>query len=269
MIDTTVIAAYAAQYAKACRVEPRTGFDSNQTDPCSYMLLDDLSPFLGDDDTLKETIKDFGFELHRYEDGRMVIYLVPGHTPGGEHMSNCTPYCGRIEFKESKKANEANIRNAVYAARTLVTRYGECKELLSSIYKTFSGKPKPSGSLVEYIANHVNWIDKYKTKYADFLMNFDGSNVVTEQVLDGIRVLEGVRSNSGIWMPLTEIDPASFRHCIENVLNLCSDVDHAYLTSDSCAIAVAIFIEDYYSSEYIKDSLKVPAIFEVMNALAK
>lgn len=269
MLDTTVAAAYAAQYAKAHNVEPRTGYDSNVlSEPHTYMLLDDLTPFIAKNDSLRDQMKDFGFELHVYGEGRMKIYIVPGHKEGGEHMPNSVPYCGYIEFKESKKASEANIRNAAYAARTLVMRYNECNELLDEIHDVFNGKNKPTSELVEYIKTcSRDWIAQAKKKYAKYLDRSDGSNVVDEQVLDGILVLDLLRKNCAVVAPFVEIEPAWFRHCIEKVLNLCSDVSNAYLTNDSCAIAVAIFIEDHFDPSTIKDSLQVPAIYEVMASL--
>lgn len=52
MTDTTVIAAYAAQYAKACKTEPRVGFDENGLGkPYTYMLIDDITPFMAETDT--------------------------------------------------------------------------------------------------------------------------------------------------------------------------------------------------------------------------
>lgn len=264
MIDTTVIAAYAAQYAKACKTEPRVGLDDDSRKPYVYMIIDDITQFLSPDDILLKVAKDYGFELHNYEDGSMKLYIVPDHEPGGEHLANRTEYCGRIEYKESKKANEANIHNAVYAARTLVQRHLECHELFDKLPTLFA--KKPTSELAEYL-KASGGIDAAKKRYTKYLDQADGSNVDTQQVLDAVTVLDVLRANCGITHPFMEIYPATFRHLIENALNLCSDVSHAYLTNDSCALAVAIFVEDHFSIDDIADTLKVPAIYEVLNAL--
>lgn len=272
MTDTTVIAAYAAQYAKACKTEPRVGFDENGLGkPYTYMLIDDITPFMAENDTLFETAKTYGFELRNYEDGSMKLLIVPDHEPGGEYLANRVTYCRELEFKESKKANEANIRNAVYAARTLIQRHLDCHELFDKLHDLYS-KPEKS-ELCKYVHSELgtnrDWIAKAKKRYAEFLDQPDGSNVDNDQVLNGICTLDVLYQNCGIHSPLMDIDPSWFRHYIEKAINLvpgCKDI--AYLTNDSCAIAVAIFMEDHFSSEYLSNGLKVPAIYEVLDALA-
>ena len=272
MIDTTVIAAYAAQYAKACKTEPRVAYWDNELVglPYTYMLIDDITPFLSEDDSLFTKAKDYGFELHNYEDGSMKLYIVPNHEQGGEHMANRTEYCGSLEFKESKKANEANIRNAVFAARTLIQRHIDCTELYNKLPEIFHKPVKTE--LCAYILGGLdksyNLIESAKHKYAKYLDEVDGSNVDNTQVINGVCILDNLRKNCGVVKPFMEVDPCGFRHLIENAMKLNPDFkDNAYLTNDSCAIAVAIFMEDKFSSKDIADTLKVPAIYGVLNAL--
>ena len=271
MINTTIDAAYATQYAKVCKVEPRVARFDNTHEPYTYTIFDDLASFLPDDDELKDTMKDYGFELLHYDDGRLVLYTVPGHTPGGEYLANRTPYCEKLEFAESKRASEANIRNVVYAARNLVDRHIHAKELYATVFEVFNGKPLPYSELAEYVKSGIgskhDWISQAVKKYAKHLDKKDGSNVDEGQVLRGITVLDTIRANCASTLPYVTIEPCCFRHCIEKVLKLCSDKPVAYLTNDSCAIAVAIFFEDHFLEEDIKDSLKVPAIYEVLDVL--
>jgi hypothetical protein len=58
MIDTSIAAAYAAQYARMSGIEPNADyFCSNIGEPYTFLNFDDLSPWLNDDDPLKKKIK--------------------------------------------------------------------------------------------------------------------------------------------------------------------------------------------------------------------
>ena len=271
MINTSIAAAYAAQYAKVCKTEPRAGRDDLSLHPYTYLLLDDLAKFLPDEDPLKEQMEDYGFELHVNDDCSLKLYNVPGHIPGGERVANRTPYCGEIEFVDSKKPSEVNIRNVVYAARTLVDRHLKSTELLVLARKMFNGKPLPHSELAEYVANEYvaehGLIRSGIKRYSRFLREPDGSNVDKDQVIAAITVLDNIRRICGITYPFIPQDPGCFRHYLENILKLSSDKVPTYLSTDSCAVAMAIFFEDHFDSSEIKEELKMPAIYEVFNAL--
>lgn len=266
MLDTTIAAAYAAQYARKSGIEPNAGYFCSNigNNPYTYVRLDDLSYWLSDDDELKETIKDYGWELHTYADDKPSrLYTVPGHTPGGTQLVNKIDYCGYLDFKDSKKPSEVNIRNVVLAAKELVHRCQQCEAFIAEVKTTFTKLPEHS-NLAEYVESTErgkknSWIDKVIDKYG-----YDQQNVQEDMVIRALKVLDTLPKLTPVGRPFVQVEACYARHWVENVLKMCKDVECAYLTADSFGVAASIYMEDQYDPSVLKDGLQLPQIFETL-----
>ena len=263
MIDTTIVAAYAAQYARKSGKEPRAGyFCSNIGQPYSYVDLDDLSYWLSDDDQFKETIKTYGWEVHTYDDDRPSrLYAVPDHTPGGTRLVNKIDFCGFIDFKDSRRATDVNIRNVVMAAKELVWRCNQCTDFIEKIKEKFTKLPKNS-DLADYIGKEPtkdSWAIKVAKKYG---YNIDIAD--DKMIYRAISVLDTLHGCGPVGVPFVKVGANVARHWVENILRMCEDVKDPYLNTDSFGIAASIYMEDHYSADYIKDGLQLPQMFETL-----
>ena len=266
MLDTTIAAAYAAQYARKSGKEPTVGyFCSNIGDnPYTFLHLDDLSYWLSDNDSLKETIKDYGWELHTYADDKPSrLHTVPGHTPGGTRLVNKINYCGFIDFKDSKKATDVNIRNVAIAAKELVHRCQQCEAFIEQIQETFTKLPEHT-DLASYVEAHElgkknSWLDKVMDKYG-----YERQNVQDDMVIRALKVLDKLPQLTVVGRPFVQVDACYARHWVENVLRMCKDVQCDYLTADSFGVAASIYMEDRYDPSVLKDGLQLPQVFETL-----
>lgn len=265
MIDTSIAAAYAAQYARKSGTEPVADyFESNVGTPYTYINLDDISPWLNENDSLKTKIKSYGWELHIYEEGPYRLYAVPGHTPGGTRLVNKISYCGHIDFKDSKKASEVNIRNIVIAAKELVRRCDTCSEFIEGIQNKFTKLPtgELSGAVAE--RHYEDTMKEIANQYG-----YDIESVDRDQVSRALAVLENLGSIVPIGRPFVKIGARIARHWIENVLRMCSDVENEYLSTDSFGVAASMYMEDRFDGALLKDGLQLPEIFETLEYFDK
>lgn len=263
MIDTSIAAAYAAQYARRSETEPRVDYYCpNIGESYTYVLLDDLSPWLPDNDEMKTKIKSYGWELRVYDEKPSRLYAVPDHTPGGTRLVNKIDYCRFIDFKDSRKSNEVNFRNVAIAAKELVRRCDTCTKFIEDIGKTFAEK-LPKSSLADYVTfkvkNRTDWLDGVITKYG-----YNKVNVDTDQVIRAIKVMDNLGHLTPVGKPFVKVGPNIARHWVENVLRMCKEVDNEYLMTDSFGVAAAIYMEDHFSSDLLEKGLQLPQIFETM-----
>lgn len=267
MIDTSIAAAYAAQYARKSGVEPIVEYYCpNIGTHYTYILLDDLSAFLSDNDSMKNAIKDYGWELHVYDEKPSRLYAVPGHTPGGTRLVNKIDYCGFIDFKDSRKATEVNIRNVAIAAKELVHRCQECQKFVDEIPEKFKTLPERS-ELADIVLRETgsdSWARRVAKKYG-----YDYSRADSGQIVRSLRVLENLGGIVPVGYPFTKVDPSVARHWIENALRMCADVNNEYLSRDSFGIAASIYMEDRYDSSVLSDGLQLPQIFETLEYFDK
>lgn len=268
MIDTTIAAAYAAQHARKSGHEPITEYYcsiSGQT--YTYLLIDDLSIWLFDNDHMKDKIKDFGWELHVYDEQPLRLYAVPGHTPGGTPLVNKVDYCAYVDFKDSKRPSEVNFRNVVLAAKELVRRNDDCQNFIKRIQEMFTTLPEHT-SLVDYVESGYDNVDSWPRKVAK-KYNYDFTKANREQVLNALKVLDTLNSLVPVGQPFLKVDAGVARHWVENVLRMCSNVTDEYLSTESFGIAASIYMEDRYTSSLLDGGLQLPQIIETLNYFSK
>lgn len=262
MIDTTIAAAYAAQYARKSGIEPFTNYYCpNVGSAYTYLAFDDLSCFLTDisqtaDENMKKRLNNFSWELRVYDDAPSVLISFPNHAPHGDRIVNKIPYCSSLEFKDSKKSTEVNFRNVVLAAKELVRRYDYCKCIIEGVKEKFKKLPE-GGELTILYADNEKEFRRIANKY-----DYSYERVDFEQIKRVLKIFD--KFDFSIGKPFKKVGANYARHLFENVLNLCSDVNDAYLSTDSFGVAASIYVEDKFNSDLLKDGLQLPEIFETL-----